>query len=89
MRLPKVGRKERGKMARGRGDAGYGGEEWRGLGEGAERVVGLTAKKGGMRGEGAALERSRKREREGGERRDGGERIGERWEKRKRMARRK
>ena len=58
VRLPKEGRKEKGKR---RAGEGYGGEEWRGLGEGAERIVGLT--KGRKE---SGLERSRKRERDGG-----------------------
>ena len=58
VRLPKEGKKEKGKR---RAGEGYGGEEWRGLGEGAERIVGLT--KGRKE---SGLERSRKRERDGG-----------------------
>ena len=60
-RLPKEGKKEQ-RSRNGRGgdrDGGYGGEEWRGLGEGAERIVSLT--KGRRQG---VLEKGRKRERE-------------------------
>ncbi|MCJ1237228.1 hypothetical protein MMC14_005213 [Varicellaria rhodocarpa] len=60
-RLPKEGKKEQ-RSKNGRGgerDGGYGGEEWRGLGEGAERIVSLT--KGRRQG---VLEKGRKRERE-------------------------
>ncbi|MCJ1290111.1 hypothetical protein MMC34_001647 [Xylographa carneopallida] len=74
LRLPVEGRKGRGKGGKG---VGYGGEEWRGLGKGAERVVGLTRK--GKGGGGGVLERSRKRGREGG----GGDGMGERGEKRR------
>ncbi|MCJ1381404.1 hypothetical protein MMC17_004514 [Xylographa soralifera] len=76
LRLPTEGKKGKG---RGRKDGmGYGGEEWRGLGEGAERVVGLTRKGRG----GSVLERSRKRPRDDGG--GGGEvRMGERFEKRR------
>ncbi|MCJ1435346.1 hypothetical protein MMC27_004718 [Xylographa pallens] len=75
VRLPTEGKKGKG---RGRKEGmGYGGEEWRGLGEGAERVVGLTRKGRG----GSVLERSRKRQRDDG---GGGEvRMGERFEKRR------
>lgn len=58
VRLPKEGKKEKGKR---RAGEGYGGEEWRGLGEGAERIVGLTR---GRKENG--LEKSRKRERDDG-----------------------
>ncbi|KAL9118875.1 MAG: hypothetical protein Q9187_004575 [Circinaria calcarea] len=58
VRLPKEGKKEKGKRRVGEG---YGGEEWRGLGEGAERIVGLTKGRKESR-----LEKSRKRERDGG-----------------------
>ncbi|MCJ1284657.1 hypothetical protein MMC26_003992 [Xylographa opegraphella] len=77
VRLPTQGKKGRGK---GRKEGmGYGGEEWRGLGEGAERVVGLTRKGRG----GSVLERSRKRPRDDG---GGGGRelpMGETFEKRR------
>lgn len=57
VRLPKESKKERAKKG-GRKDAGYGGEEWRGLGEGIERIERLTAKTAGGR---SAVEKSRKR----------------------------
>jgi U3 small nucleolar ribonucleoprotein protein LCP5 len=59
VRLPKVSRKERAAQG-GRGGAGYGGEEWRGLGEGVDRIERLTRKKDGV-GVGGVLEKSRKR----------------------------
>ncbi|KAI9798227.1 MAG: hypothetical protein M1835_002712 [Candelina submexicana] len=90
VRLPKESKKERAKMGRGGGRiGGYGGEEWRGLGEGVERIERLTRKKGG--GGGGLLDRQKKRGREGG----GGERgggvmaIGERFEKRRKMMERR
>jgi len=82
VRLPTEGKKKKGKGGKERNE--YGGEEWRGLGEGAERVVGLTRK--GSSG-GGVLERSRKRTREdggGGGGGGGGDvRMGERFEKRR------
>ncbi|KAI9780955.1 MAG: hypothetical protein M1839_006393 [Geoglossum umbratile] len=59
VRLPNLSKKER-RMQQSRGEAGYGGEEWRGLGEGLERVERLTRKKrdGGV---GGVLQKSRKR----------------------------
>ena len=89
VRLPSVGKKERRKMQKGSGgrDGGYGGEDWRSLGDGAERIVGLT--KGKRGGAGAVLERSRKRERDSnglsGDQRVGATMMGERFEKRRKM----
>ena len=57
VRLPKEVKKKKG---RGDEGAGYGGEDWRGLGEGADRVGRLV--KGEKRTALGALERSRKRE---------------------------
>jgi U3 small nucleolar ribonucleoprotein protein LCP5 len=58
VRLPKESKKDRAKKG-GRTDAGYGGEEWRGLGEGIDRIERLTKRKSG---EGRSiLEKSRKR----------------------------
>ncbi|OJD30529.1 sas10 utp3 c1d family protein [Diplodia corticola] len=75
VRLPAVGKKERAKAkaARDRGRSEYGGEEWRELGAGVERIDRLT-RKGGERGGSTrgALERSRKRAVEDGPRGDGG-----------------
>ncbi|KAI9886378.1 MAG: hypothetical protein M1823_001832 [Watsoniomyces obsoletus] len=69
VRLPKESKKERAaaaKQRRAAGDdprgGGYGGEEWRGLGEGLDRIERLTAKRNAPGRE--LLERSRKRERE-------------------------
>ena len=76
-RLPKETKKERAKKA-GRRDAGYGGEEWRGLGEGLDRIERLTKRK---TGEGrSALEKSRKRSVEN--RRSGGSEVGQGFQKR-------
>lgn len=58
VRLPKESKKDRTKNG-GRRDAGYGGEEWRGLGEGIDRIERLTKRRSG---EGRSiLEKSRKR----------------------------
>ncbi len=85
VRLPKESKKERAKKG-GRGrDGGYGGEEWRGLGAGLDRIDKLTQKKGGT---GGALERSRKRPVEDGPRGSGAQ-IGERFEKRRKVVARK
>jgi len=81
IRLPNESKKERAKKGTGRRDGGYGGEEWRGLGEGVERIERLTQKK---KGGGGVLERSRKRAMEDGPR-SSGEVIGERFEKKRRM----
>jgi U3 small nucleolar ribonucleoprotein protein LCP5 len=68
VRLPKESKKERAKKG-GRKDAGYGGEEWRDLGEGIDRIDRLTKRKGG---EGRnVLEKSRKRPTEDGPRGSG------------------
>lgn len=58
LRLPKESKKERTKKGGGK-DAGYGGEEWRGLGEGIDRIDRLTRRKGGEARN--LLEKSRKR----------------------------
>jgi U3 small nucleolar ribonucleoprotein protein LCP5 len=77
-RLPKESKKERAKKAGGR-DAGYGGEEWRGLGEGLDRIERLTKRKAG---EGrSALEKSRKRPADS-DRRSGGADVGQGFQKR-------
>lgn len=78
VRLPTEGKKKKGKGGSERNE--YGGEDWRGLGEGAERVVDLTRK--GSSG-GGVLERSRKRAREDGGGGSGEVRMGERFEKRR------
>ncbi|MCJ1355034.1 MAG: hypothetical protein MMC33_005025 [Icmadophila ericetorum] len=80
VRLPKESRKEKRRLEGGRArDGGWGGEEWRGLGEGAERVVGLT--KGRKLG---VVERARKRERDGNDL-DGGGADARREEKRRKI----
>jgi U3 small nucleolar ribonucleoprotein protein LCP5 len=64
VRLPKESKKERAKKKGDRRDAGYGGEEWRGLGEGIDRIERLTRRKGGDFGRSSSsnvLEKSRKR----------------------------
>lgn len=79
VRLPKESKKDRAKKG-GRKDAGYGGEEWRGLGEGIDRIERLTKGNGG---EGRnVLEKSRKRPTEDGPRGDGGAEIGQGYQKR-------
>ncbi|CAK7222552.1 hypothetical protein SCUCBS95973_004880 [Sporothrix curviconia] len=69
VRLPKAGKKERAKQAAERGSSSqmsFGGEEWRGLGEGVDRINRLTQRKsggssGGAGGARSMLDRSRKR----------------------------
>ena len=56
-RLPAKSKKDVAKL-QGRDHGGYGGEEWRGLGEGLDRIEGLTKRSSGS---GSALEKSRKR----------------------------
>ncbi|KAI9733826.1 MAG: hypothetical protein M1818_007093 [Claussenomyces sp. TS43310] len=68
VRLPKETKKEKAKKGR-RQDAGYGGEEWRGLGEGLDRIERLTKSKGDH---GTVLDKSRKRLTEDGPRSSGG-----------------
>ena len=68
VRLPKESKKERAKTG-GRKDAGYGGEEWRDIGEGIDRIDRLTKKKAGESRN--VLERSRKRPTEDGPRGSG------------------
>ena len=81
VRLPKESKKDRAKKGHRNRDGGYGGEEWRGLGAGLDRIDMLTQKKGGTSG---ALERSRKRPIQDGPRGTGAE-FGERFEKRRKM----
>ncbi|CAK7562786.1 MAG: hypothetical protein SEPTF4163_000639 [Sporothrix epigloea] len=69
VRLPKSGKKERAKQAAERGGSkqmSFGGEEWRDLGEGVDRINRLTQHKRGSGGGGAGsvrsmLDKSRKR----------------------------
>jgi len=77
VRLPKESKKERAKKKGGR-DAGYGGEEWRGLGEGMDRIERLTKRKGGE----GLLEKSRKRAVEDGPKSSGGVEVGQGFQKR-------
>jgi U3 small nucleolar ribonucleoprotein protein LCP5 len=67
VRLPKETKKEKAKRG-GRRDATFGGDEWKGLTEGADRIERLTRR--GKSG-GAALEKSRKRKNDDGQRSDG------------------
>lgn len=57
MRLPKESKKERAKQSRRDRGGGFGGEEWRNLGESVDRITDLTRKKH----KDSALDRSRKR----------------------------
>ncbi|CAK7211350.1 hypothetical protein SBRCBS47491_001094 [Sporothrix bragantina] len=66
VRLPKASKKDRAKQAaeRGGNQMSFGGEEWRGLGEGVDRINRLTQRKSGGGGAGGArsmLDKSRKR----------------------------
>ncbi|KAJ5567831.1 Sas10/Utp3/C1D [Penicillium sp. DV-2018c] len=68
VRLPKATKKELAKRGRGK-DTTYGGDEWKGLNEGADHIERLTRR---SKSNGAALEKSRKRVRdEDGQRGDG------------------
>lgn len=81
VRLPAMSKKERAKKGLGRArDGGFGGEEWRGLGESVDRIGDLTRRKG----KDSALDKSRKRRAvEDGPRGDG---IGQKFDiKRRRM----
>ncbi|ODH47473.1 hypothetical protein GX48_06449 [Paracoccidioides brasiliensis] len=81
VRLPKESKKERAKRGLNR-PGGYGGEDWRSLGEGADRIGRLT-RRGTGGGSGSALEKSRKRRvTEDGPRGDGVN-VGESFEKRR------
>lgn len=66
VRLPKESKKERAKRSNGNNTKmSFGGEEWRELGEGVDRIARLTGRKqGGGGGTKALLEKSRKRGRE-------------------------
>ncbi|KAF7715202.1 Uncharacterized protein PECH_005560 [Penicillium ucsense] len=67
VRLPKETRKDLAKRG-GRLDSTYGGDEWKGLTEGADRIERLTRR---SKNSGSALEKSRKRKNEDGQRSDG------------------
>lgn len=78
VRLPKESKKDRAKKG-GKKDAGYGGEEWRGLGEGIDRIERLTKRSGEKVG---MLDKSRKRPTEDGPRQSGGgPEVGQRYQK--------
>ncbi|EEP78132.1 predicted protein [Uncinocarpus reesii 1704] len=79
VRLPKESKKDRAQRGAKR-QGGFGGEDWRSLGEGADRIERLTRRN---KGAGGALEKSRKRRlTEDGPRGDGVS-IGEGFEKRR------
>jgi U3 small nucleolar ribonucleoprotein protein LCP5 len=78
-RLPAQSKKELRKRSRGR-DGGFGGEEWRGLGAGLDRIERLTQKKGGSVG---TLQKSRKRPTDDGPRGSGS--AGDAFEKRRKV----
>ena len=80
VRLPKMSKKELKKRG-GKRDAGYGGEDWRELGEGMERIERLTKGRGGAEGR-SVLDKSRKRPVEDGPRGSGGLEVNERVQKR-------
>lgn len=67
VRLPKETKKDKGKRG-GLRDSTFGGDEWKGLTEGADRIERLTRR--GKSG-GVALEKSRKRKNDDGQRSDG------------------
>ncbi|KAF2822779.1 U3 small nucleolar ribonucleoprotein-like protein Lcp5 [Ophiobolus disseminans] len=80
-RLAPISKKEQAKK-RGRGpDGGFGGEEWRSLGAGIDRIERLTQKKGGKLG---SLEQSRKRPVGDGPR-GSGSAAGDAFEKRRKV----
>ncbi|KKA28431.1 hypothetical protein TD95_003041 [Thielaviopsis punctulata] len=82
-RLPKESKKQRKQRLQSEGRSGkmsFGGEEWRELGEGLDRIERLTKRKGGS-GSRALLEKSRKRAHDSGAGGRGPE-MGERFQKR-------
>ncbi|KAL1859873.1 hypothetical protein Plec18167_006345 [Paecilomyces lecythidis] len=81
VRLPKESKKERAKRRAQFGrESGFGGEEWRGLGEGADRIERLTRR---AKGSGNVLEKSRKRRLTEDSPRGDGAGIGQTFEKRR------
>lgn len=80
-RLPKESKKDRAKKGKGR-DVGYGGEEWRGLGDGLDRIDRLTQRKAGDGRN--VLEKSRKRPAAAadGDRKSGAAEVGQGFQKR-------
>jgi U3 small nucleolar ribonucleoprotein protein LCP5 len=79
-RLAPISKKEQAKKGRGQG-GGFGGEEWRGLASGIDRIERLTQKKGGKLG---SLEASRKRPTSDGPR-GSGSAAGDAFEKRRKV----
>ncbi|PLB49945.1 putative U3 small nucleolar ribonucleo protein LCP5 [Aspergillus steynii IBT 23096] len=79
-RLMGESKKDKAKKKGGRPEATYGGEEWRGLTEGADRISRLTRK---AKGSGGALDRSRKRKTTEDGPRDDGAGVGSIFEKRR------
>lgn len=87
VRLPKESKKDRAKnaeIAGRRSRTNYGGEEWRDLGMGVDRINRLTKRKEGGSGTRALLEKSRKRgpDTVDGPRNSGSGDMGERYQKR-------
>lgn len=68
VRLPKETKKELAKRRGGHRETTFGGDEWKGLTEGADRIERLTRR---GKNSGIALEKSRKRKNEDGQRSDG------------------
>ncbi|KAJ5814520.1 hypothetical protein N7474_006297 [Penicillium riverlandense] len=80
VRLPKETKKQLAKRQGGRRDTTFGGDEWKGLTEGADRIERLTRR---AKGSGAALDKSRKRKGiEDGPRNDGAS-MGQMFDKRR------
>ncbi|PYI02367.1 localizes primarily to the nucleolus [Aspergillus sclerotiicarbonarius CBS 121057] len=80
VRLAKESKKDRAKRLRAEGPNNtFGGEDWQGLTEGADRITKLTRR---ARGSGTALDRSRKRKLDDGQRGDGSG-VGQIFEKRR------
>jgi U3 small nucleolar ribonucleoprotein protein LCP5 len=90
VRLPKDSKKtkaEKNKAERRSAKMSFGGEEWRDLGEGVDRINKLTRREGGSKGTKALLDKSRKRGRDTGDSKRGDgfnedtKEIGERFNK--------
>lgn len=87
VRLPAQSKKDKAKKAKaegGRKRMDFGGEDWRDLGQGVDRINRLTAGKSGGKGTKALLEKSRKRglDTTDGPRGDGSGGMGDRYQKR-------
>ena len=80
VRLPKETKKELAKRGGGRRDTTFGGDEWKGLTEGADRIERLTRR---SRNGGAALDKSRKRKANEDGPRSSGAGMGEMFDKRR------